>query len=434
MAKIKPFKGILYDSRIGGDLSKLVAPPYDVISEKMQEEYYRLHHNNVVRLILGKIKPSDNKSNNRYARAKRFLEDWIKKGILVWDKRPSLYIYSQSYYFRNHLKNRLGFISLMRIEDPHKSRVLPHEYTFTKPKKDRLELLKTTRANLSPIFSLFEDKGSSIVNILKRETTKRPIIDVEQEGVIHKVWRLTESKTIEAIKDAMKKKQIFIADGHHRYEVALNFRNWMRKKVKKDGREKDYDYIMVYFSNLNPEALTILSTHRVIKSVKKLNFQKVISKLKRYFSIDKFADKDGMLFRLEKAKKDEFVFGMYYKNKGFFSLTLKDKEGLDSIITQDRPYRWKRLDATILHQLIFDHVLKAKEKVARRDNIVYTREINYAIRLVDEEDYQMAFFLNPPRIEQVKDAARSHERMPRKTTYFYPKPLSGLVFYKMEDV
>ncbi|MDB4349851.1 hypothetical protein OAA99_02740, partial [Omnitrophica bacterium] len=165
-----------------------------------------------------------------------------------------------------------------------------------------------------------------------------------------------------------------------------------------------------------------------------IDFKKAASKLKEYFYVETVGDKDAMLDAVENGKKGEFVFGMLYRDEGFFSLTLKDKKMLDDIIAQDKRYQWKCLDVTILHQLIFDHILRVEEKVAKRENIVYTRETDYATKLVDEEGYHIAFFLNPPRIEQIKDVARSHDRMPRKTTYFYPKPLSGFVFYKMEDL
>jgi uncharacterized protein (DUF1015 family) len=433
MANIKPFKGVLYDPCIIGDLSKTVAPPYDVISEKMQDEFYSLHNNNVIRLILGKIKHGDTQRNNRYTRAKKFFEDWSRDGILSQDPEPAIYIYEQKYFFRGELKTRLGFISLLKIEDPHKSRVLPHEYTFPKPKKDRFDLLKATRTNLSPIFSIFEDKDSSVEHILKQHIGRHPIIDVEKEGVTHRLWRLCARDAISRITALMKNKQILIADGHHRYEVALNFRDWARKRTNDAKQDSPYDYLLVYFSNLNPEALTVLSTHRVIKSIKGLDLKKIVCRLNEYFLVEKVDGKEAMLSKIEKGGNGDFVFGMYDRDGGFFSLTLSDKNVLDDVIAQDKQYQWKCLDVTILHQLIFDRMLKIKEKVAKRDNIVYTRETDHAVKLVNEEGYQIAFFLNPPRIEQIKDVARSHDRMPRKTTYFYPKLLSGLVFYKHDN-
>jgi len=433
MAQIKPFRGILYNQRLINDLSKVVAPPYDVISEEMQEEYYSRHRNNVIRLILGRIKKDDNRFDNRYTRAKEFFRSWIKKGVLMQDRTPSLYIYRQDYYFRGDLKMRLGFISLMRIEDPHKSRVLPHEYTFAKPKKDRLNLLKATRAGLSPIFTLYVDKDSLITDMLRKGTVRKPDIDVEQEGVSHKVWRLSDQDAITRISASLKNKQVFIADGHHRYEVALSFRDMMRKRHKKGRRDADHDYLMVYFSNLDAESQTILSTHRVIGSIKNMRFQPLMSELERYFHVYRLKSKDEMFLKMDSVPEDDSVFGMYYRNEGFFFLALRDKEVLNNIIAQNKVYQWKWLDVTILHQLVFNHILKVKERVAKRDNIVYTREIDYAIRLVDEEGYQVCFFLNPPKIEQVRDVASSRDKMPRKTTYFYPKPLSGLVFYKHDD-
>ena len=433
MAAIKPFKGVLYNSEVVGDFYKVMAPPYDVISQKMQEEYYSLHQNNVVRLTLGKTGPRDSKSDNRYTRAKGYFSDWLKNNVLVQDKTPSIYIYQQKYFINNEQKTRLGFISLLEIEDPHKSCVLPHEYTFSKPKKDRLNLVKAAEANLSPIFSLFDDKGSLIIDILKKHIQDKPLIDIEEEGIMHSLWRMNDADGIKKITRLMKDKQIFIADGHHRYEVSLNYRDWMRKRCKKASGLKDYDYIMVYFSDLRPEALTILSTHRAIRSAVKFDFHKSISKLAEYFDIENFKDKDGMFARIADAKKGEFAFGLHYKNKGFFSLFLKKDPRIDDILAEGQAFEWKWLDVSILHNLIFDHILKIKEKVEKRDNIVYTRNTNYALSLVDKEGYEMAFFLNPPKLEQVKDVASNHKKMPRKSTYFYPKQLSGLVFYKMEN-
>ncbi|NQT06448.1 MAG: DUF1015 domain-containing protein [Candidatus Omnitrophica bacterium] len=434
MARIKPFKGIRYNPGIVGDISKVVAPPYDVISDKMQGEYYRLHKNNIIRLTLGKIKKGDTKSDNRYTRAKQYLDEWLKRDILMQDKEPSLYVYEQKYLFKNSLKSRFGFMGIMKIEDPHKSRVLPHEYTFAKPKRDRLSLVKAIEANPSPIFALFEDKGSAITGILESAAAGQPIVDFEEAGVNHRLWRLRETESIKRICNLIKGKQIFIADGHHRYEVSLNFRDYCQKKAKGAGnKERGYDYIMVYLSALSNEALTVLSTHRVIRSVKVLKFKNIYSKLKKYFSIERFKTKEEIFRRIEKAREGEFVFGMYYKNEGYLSLALRSNEVLNDVIKQDKQYEWKWLDVTILHQFIFDHLLKVKERVEKKDNVVYTRDSDYAVNLVDNENYQIAFFLNPPRIGQIKDVARSCDKMPRKTTYFYPKPLSGLVFYKMKD-
>ncbi len=434
MALIKPFRGVLYNSRATGDLSRIVAPPYDVISESMQKDFYALHPNNVVRIILGKIEKDDDGSNNRYTRANGFFHDWMQKDILVRHDAPSVYIYRQDYYFKGKLKARLGFISLMKIEDPHKSQVLPHEYTFAKPKADRLSLMKATEADLSPIFSLYDDKDSKITNILKDNISGPPAADVEQDGVRHRLWQLSDTGTIEKIKDHIKNEQVLIADGHHRYEVALNFRDHARSKNPERNEARDSDYVMMYFASLDPGALTILSTHRVVKTARKVDFTKTVAGLEKYFSVEKMAGKDEVFRRMETAAGGMYLFGMYHKPEGFFLLTLKDEKGLEGVIARANSYKWKYLDVSLLHQLVFDRVLKVKENVEKKKDIVYTKETDSAVRLVDEGDYDFSFFLNPPRIEQVRDVAGANDRMPHKTTYFYPKLLSGLVFYKMEDI
>jgi uncharacterized protein (DUF1015 family) len=433
MARIRPFRAILYDRRAVGDLSKVVAPPYDVISEDMQEEYYRLHGKNVIRLILGKTRAEDTDSDNRYTRAKEFFEEWMAEGVLKQDEEPSIYIYEQKYSFRGKLKTQLGFIALMKIEDPHESRVLPHEYTLARPKRDRMELLKATRTNMSPIFSLFEDRDSAVMSVVAEHTKGEPIVDIEHEGVTHRMWRLSDRAAINRISAILEEKPVFIADGHHRYEVALNYRDRARRKTKPGTPEGPDDYLPVYFSNLDAGALTVLSTHRAIRSVKRLDPDRILSSLERYFSIEKHHGREGMLGCMEKAPAGEYVFGMYHKSRGFFTLTLKDKDILDGDMAGGRCYPWKCLDVTVLHKLIFDRLLKIKERVEKRDNIVYTREVDYALYLVDKEGYDVAFFLNPPKVEQIRDVASSRDRMPKKTTYFYPKPLSGLVFYKHGD-
>ncbi|MEE8359534.1 MAG: DUF1015 domain-containing protein, partial [Candidatus Omnitrophota bacterium] len=346
MAHIKPFKGVLYNPKKVDDLSKVVAPPYDVISEKMQEEFYSVHNKNVIRLILGKVQPTDTALNNRYTRAKVFFGEWLKDGVLAQDNKPAIYVYEQRYLFKGQLKIRLGFISLLKIEDPHKSRVLPHEYTFPKHKKDRFELIKATKTNMSPIYSVFEDADSAVIRVLNAHISANPMIDVEKEGVTHRIWRLSDPEAIKRVVDLMKGKQILIADGHHRYEVALNYRNWMRKREKGAKKKGAHDYLMVYFSSLDPEVLTVLSTHRVIRSVRGFDLKKTLSKLGEYFSVEKISGKDVMLAEIEKGEEGGFLYGMYHKEGGFFTLALKDKKILDNFMAQDKHYQWKCLDVT----------------------------------------------------------------------------------------
>ncbi len=283
MAKIKPFRGILYD-RKKVNIAKVVTPPYDVISATMQDRFYRRDQFNIVRLALGKKDKNDTPTNNRYTRAGKALDNWIKNRIFIKDKNPSIYIYTQEYLNKGKKRTRVGFIALMKIEDPKKSGVLPHEYTLAKTKEDRLSLISKTEANLSPIFTLFKDRQNKVSKILKRFIkSKSHLFTIKTEGVTHKLWQMDEKNDIEKIQFHMRDKKIFIADGHHRYEVALTYKNMMLKRKK---FKKSYGDIMIYFSSLSEsENLTILSTHRVINNIERFDETKILNKLKKYFYI-----------------------------------------------------------------------------------------------------------------------------------------------------
>jgi len=428
MADIKAFKGYIYNKEKVEDISQVLAPPYDVISSEMQDDLYRKNEFNVVRLILGKEEKNDNGSKNRYKRAKAFFEDAVKKDILVRDERDSIYIYEQEYSIPGGKKKRIGFISLMKIEDPETSKVLPHERTFSNPKKDRLRLIKEVKANLSPIFSIFEDEDDAVTDILEKESKKPPIFDVLYDDIKQRLWRISDSKDIEKIRKAMNDKQIFIADGHHRYEVALNFRNKMRAKTKTNTNDALYNYVMMYFASLNETRLTILATHRAIKDIGGLSKDDILKYIGKHFKITKFANFDDMISKLEVSKKP-FACGMY-DGANYVLLELEDIAGVEQIIREKKPAEWKRLDVTILHRFILKRILKVKDN---HDNITYLRDAGSAVDRVKNGDYKLAFFLNPTKLDQVKGIARMGEKMPHKSTYFYPKLLSGVVINKLED-
>lgn len=429
MAKILPFKGIRYNKAKIKNLETVMAPPYDVISPQLRDELYKTDSHNIVRIILGKEFEKDAKKNNKYTRAGDFLKEWIKEGILKNDERPAIYIYEQEYLYKGKLKKRIGFISLMKIEDPASSLVLPHEYTFSKPKKDRLNLIRNTKANTSPIFCIFKDNGKKVTNFIRGYTRKRsPIIDIHFEGVGHKFWSMTDVKIINKIKKELEGKQVFIADGHHRYEVALAFRNEMRKRLGR-RRAKRFDNIMVYLSNLTDENLTIFSTYRVIKSLGGAKWNYLNRKLGVYFNIESVKGKKKMFEELEKSKIG-YVFGAYFKNHKFYLLKLKDESLLDDIIKVDKSHEWKRLNLTVLHFLIFDHILHIDKFSSNDENIIYTRDEDYAINLVNKGECDIAFFQLPTKVVQVQNIASGPDRMPHKSTYFYPKVLTGLAINK----
>lgn len=427
MALIKPFKGILYNRHKVSQIAKVVTPPYDVINPQQQMRFYKVHPYNFIRIILGKTTAQDSNSDNRYIRARRFFEQWIKDKILLKDKTPSIYIYNQEYTHNKKRMRRLGFISLAKLEEQDPKYFLPHERTFAGPKEDRFKLIREVKANLSPIFSIFSDDDNNISKILiDYVRSHKPVIDIKFEKVTHKVWRMSDEEKIKKIAGLMRDKQALIADGHHRYEVALRIRDLMRRQNPRGS--KKYDYVMIYFARSDENGLTILPTHRLVEGISRVDVRKNMGKLKEFFDIIKVKDKAKM-FSLMKDKVKR-RFGVYLGNGSYICLSLKQK-AVHNFIRSRRSIHWRNLDVVILHKLIFEKAFGIKGKAAEKI-IYFTRDPRHAFDWVDAGKNRAAFFLNPPLLEEVTKVAQSRERMPHKTTYFYPKPLSGLVINRLE--
>jgi uncharacterized protein (DUF1015 family) len=423
MAKIYAFRGILYNQKKVKDISKVVAPPYDVISKQAQDNYYKLNNYNIIRLILGKSYSDDDDSNNRYTRAQGFLEGWLESDILNRDEKSSIYLYEQAYNISGSACIRRGFIFLIRLEDFEDKIVLPHELTFSGPKEDRLHLIRATRANLSPIFAFYEGNNNTAGKIMTVYSSHQPIIEIKDEDKVkHKLWVINDPGDIEKITTYLGDKSIFIADGHHRYETALNFRNEMKRQNEHFSGEEKYNRIMAYLVDIN-QGFSVLPTHRLIRAPQDIDMRK----LEKFFLVE-IIKKDELLGQM-KERRPQHVFGMYYK-KRFSLLILKDTSILDKLMDTREPQVWKGLDVTILHKLLIEYVLKVE-----KGDIGYSTDRDKASELVDRGEYQAAFFLNPVRKEEFELVAKAHRLMPQKSTYFYPKPLSGLVINKFgEDI
>ena len=426
MPLIKPFKAVIYNKNKIKDISKVVAPPYDVIPKDMQDTLYRAHPDNIVRLILGKIKKSDTQDDNRYTRAKIFFETWLKDKAMVRDDKDAIYIYSQLYKESGRTIDQIGFMGLMEIERDTASKVLPHENTLLAPKVDRLNLMRSVKANLSPVFVLYEDGPHKIVNIMKRFCSRRdPFIDIKFDKVRHRVWRLDDARDIEKIRDIMKDKDIFIADGHHRYEVSRMYAREIEDKDIPESVKENSRYLMVYFVESDDNMLTILPTHRVVKDIGNLSKKEIKEKLERFFLIKKVKGLSALMPELSRLSKAH-AFGLYLGNGDFYVLKLKNPEESDRIIA-NKPEDWKRLDVSILHLFILQHLLGIRDE---DDNVEFFKNAQDAVKSADSGKSRIAFFLNPTKVAQVKRIAKLGEKMPRKSTYFYPKPLSGLVINK----
>ena len=466
MAYILPFKGIIYNSEKIKDIRDVVAPPYDVISPEEQDRLYKRHKNNVVRLILGKDSENDEPANNRYMRARDYLESWQRDSILIKDNFPSIYIYAQEYHMGEaegfEKKKRVGFIALSKLEDFGEGDIHPHENTLSKPKEDRLMLIQACNTNFSPIFGLFTDKTKRIDSVFNDYMRQPPLYDlIDGAGVRHTLWAISEKRVIEIIIKEMADKQIFIADGHHRYETAINYRNEIRKKSPtppspslQGGRVRDedkpYNFVMMYFTNTVSEGLSILPIHRLVSNLSDFDKKKIVEKAGEFFNIEKlsFNESDEKAIRkrlfsdMKERGEKEHIFGMYLGDDDYILLTLKEGgqgsgvRGQEEVTSKQYGVgskQLKKLDVTILHTLLIEKVLGISEKnLAEQKNITYTINTREAIKGVKDSKYHMALFLNPTRIEDVQAVATTGEKMPQKSTFFYPKLITGLVMNKLE--
>lgn len=437
MAVVIPFKGFRYNMEKIGDLSLVTSPPYDIVSLADQERYYSRSEYNIIRIELGKSYSNDDESENRYTRARAYLNEWIEKGILVQEKLPALYIYDQEFSIIGcKAKRRRGLIGLVKLAEFSEKVVLPHENTLSKAKTDRFNLMAATNANISPIFSLYNG-GNQLASLLENytETTQPQIRYVTDEGIIETLWVVTEKNIISQICQFFLDKQLFIADGHHRYETALNYRNNLRVENPEHTGEELYNYVMMSLVDMDDPGLVIFPTHRVIRGMKSFNSEFFLKSVEEYFDVRKFEfkqeDVSAQITSSLRCRDGSKVFG-YYDGLGpwYYTLTLRDDLAMKEALP-DKSTAYRNLDVAVLHSLIFERYFGiGAENLANQTNVTYTRDIKEAIDWVRSKEYQCAFFLNPTRVEQVKEVSIANEKMPQKSTYFYPKLTTGLVIHK----
>lgn len=434
MVEISPFKGITYNKEKIEKLDNVMSPPYDIISEEMQNELYEKHPNNFVRLILGKQFSTDTEKNNRYTRAKELFDQWQKQGMLIGSDEKAIYPYKIEYTVKNQKKTMSGFFVLLKLDPDYKS-VKAHEKTLAKPKADRLDLMRACNANLEPIELLYMDKNDAIRKSIEKSVDK-PIINVKgYDGFNHKLWKLKDEKIVSQIVDELKDKVLFIADGHHRYQTSVNFANERREKTGIKDRDAPFNYIMVILVNMFDTGLAILPTHRLIK-MSNLNLKNLLDGLGKYFSIEektvdskrKDYDHIGKKIMSDIETKNEHKFALYYKKK-YYILTLEDEKIMDNL-ARDHSKTWRTLDVSILHKIILEGM--GINDTNLEDHVKYTRADGEAIKFVDEGKFDASFLINATKIEELKAIAEAGEHMPQKSTYFLPKMLSGLVMYSMD--
>jgi uncharacterized protein (DUF1015 family) len=442
MADIVPFKGILYNTEKIGDIADVVTPPYDVISESGQEAFYHRHPNNVIRLDKNRAEPDDTEIDNVHTRAAACFRDWQEDKILVRDPEPALYLTSVRFAANGWENTRLGLIARVRLEPFDTGMILPHEKTFSKVKTDRLALIKACHANFSQVFSIFSD-SDDVLGMLGTATAKIPPVFSfdDDEGHHHRMWRITDSKLHDQVNQTLKERRLYIADGHHRYETALNYLAWRKQQHPSMDNAHPANFIMMYLAAMEDPGLIILPAHRLVSEIPTSVQHDFIDRAGAWFDIAAFPfdparpeTSMAVLDRAMKAKPGGHKFGVFIKNApDFYVLDLKPGV-MASVFGHRIPAPLLELDVTVLTHLIFFELLGLDETMLDNENkIAFTSRDSDALSAVSRKKCDMAFMLNPTTNDQVKTIAESGLIMPRKSTFFYPKAITGLVMNTLRD-
>ena len=413
MAKVVPFRGIFYNTAkvSGGDV---VAPPYDIITPGLRDVLYRKSPYNIVRIDSGMENPGDNETENKYLRAARYFGEWMQQGIFLQSSGPRFYAYEMDYRAEGTRKRLHGFFGLVRLEELGKG-VYPHEETHSKPKVDRLRLLSACEANTSPIFSLYHSPEKRASGAIRKVVTTKPYIEAEDsDGAVHRLWVMEEEGDLMAISNDLADKAIYIADGHHRYETALEYQRSMREKAGVVSGNEPFNYVLMFLTNIADGDITILPAHRIIRYPGK----NILDLLSGYFETKTIPLEDDIIGVMR--GKDQ-TLGLYQKGENHYHLLKYKGDGM-----KEMHPAVKGLDVTILHELILKGLLGVS-------SVQYEMDSSLAQRMVREGEYDAAFYLNPTRVEDVERVALSSMRMPPKSTYFYPKVMTGFIINSFKN-
>jgi len=443
MADIFPFRAFRYDP---GLLGRSVTQPYDKITPAMQERYYAASEHNLVRIILGRREAGDNEEGNVYTRAAAYFSDWRKRGILRHDPHPSIYAYSQRFALPSAKQGsgkeisqveRRGFIALGRIEDYSSGIVYRHEQTLAKPKADRLDLLRATRAHFGQIFMLYEDSGQ--IDSLLTTDAAPDISVVDEYDVNHQVWQVSDPHLIESVRNAMSAKKLIIADGHHRYETALNYRNECRATnsfASNQSNNDPYEFVMMTFVNMNSPALLILPTHRVVHGLDSFSEEDFRKSARAFLDVDEVdasLSAPAATAMLRECGRAGTTILAVTANRAF--LLHHPDPHREAAIFNGLSIRQQALDVVQLHKCLLERVLNlSEESIRNQQNLSYVRDAGEALSQVRDPSHRanIAFLMNPCKMAQVRDIAFAGEVMPQKSTDFYPKLLSGLTIYALD--
>ena len=426
MADVKAFGALRFTEK-SGDISKNVCPPYDIISEEERLEYIAQSENNIIRLE----KPV---GEDAYNKAKALYLDFCKDGILAQDEKSGYYVYEEEFDALGNRYKIKGIFARVRIEEFEKGVVLPHEETLSKAKQDRFELMCATHTNFSPIYCMYTDEKREITSLIDNMSSSKPEIEfTAKDGVIQRLWKSEDTCTNGKVEELFKGKQLFIADGHHRYETALRFRNKLREDGVITDENHPANFIMMFLIDMENDGLVVFPTHRMVTDLPSFDKEKALCGIKEYFDITEIKEEeiDKKLSENVSGKANVLVTA-----DGKFYLSVM-KNGAAEKISAMNPGKsdaYKGLDVTVLHSLVLENILGIdKENMAKQINLKYTRDKDEAIANVKNGNANCAFIINPTKVTEIKDVALAGEKMPQKSTYFYPKLITGLVMNNLRD-
>lgn len=426
MAEIKPFRGMRFDTDKAGELKTLCCPPYDIISEDERKAFIAENPYNVIRLELPR------EGEDVYAHAGEVLDKWREKGVLLHEKQPAIYVYEMEFNAYNKRQSVKGLIARVKVEPFSKGVILPHEFTLSKAKTDRFNLMKATNCNFSQIYALYMDSAHTTLQTIDAQSQGDADYQfTDSDRITHRLWVITDEAVVAKICADFTERKLYIADGHHRYETALNYRDYCRENgISKEGDAQDYQ--MMYLVDMEHPGLAVFPTHRMVRDLASFNKDNVLAGCQEYFEIEKYTSVGNMNTLLgEKYREGKKAFAFYCGKGEWYLLTLKDLSVMRDVLPGLSPAS-QQLDVSVLHALVLEKTMGIdKENMANQINLTYTKFFEEAILGVDKGQFQCSFILNPTRVTEIRDVAAAGEKMPQKSTYFYPKMITGMV---MNDI
>ena len=426
MAEVKAFKALRFTAK-AGDISKNVCPPYDIISEEERLDYIKTSENNIIRLE----KPV---GDNAYENAKKLYLEMSDKGIIDCDDKKGIYVYEEEFDALGNRYKIKGIFVRVRLEEFDKKVVLPHEETLSKAKQDRFDLMCSTFCNFSPIYCMYTDEKreiSSLVDVMSAGDAE--VEFTARDGVIQRIWKCEDTSVTDKVEELFKDKQLFIADGHHRYETGLRFRNHLIDKGVIKDRDHDANFIMMFLIDMENSGLVVFPTHRMVTGLESFDLDKALCGMKQYFDVTEIAEADIDAKLSENADNKANVL-VAPDGKFYLSVMKADAQKKLSEMNPEKSDAYKGLDVTVLHSLILENILGIdKENMAQQINLKYTRDKDEAIEAVKSGKANCSFIINATKVEEIKAVALANEKMPQKSTYFYPKLITGLVMNRLND-